>query len=134
MQEVFARALKARAEFPTAAMSMGWLYRVTANICFTCLRDMKRRKRLLDRSAPRRMASTDPGGETLLTVRALLREVPAQLQEIAIYYFVDEMSQDEISALLGISRRTVGYRIEQFRSCGPAGPARPGECGYVAER
>jgi RNA polymerase sigma-70 factor, ECF subfamily len=116
MQEVFTRALNARAELPTAATSMGWLYRITTNLCLTGLRDGKRRKRLLDRSAPRRRLASDPIADNVLTVRALLRDVPDELRRIAIYYFVDEMSQDEISALTGIPRRTVSYRIEQFLS------------------
>ena len=36
--------------------------------------------------------------------------------EIAVYYFVDQMSQDEIALLTSIPRRTVGYRLEQFRA------------------
>jgi RNA polymerase sigma-70 factor (ECF subfamily) len=116
MQEVFTRALNARAELPTAATSMGWLYRITTNLCLSGLRDSKRRKRLLDRSAPRGASATNPIVETMLTVRALIRDVPEDLQEIAIYYFVDEMSQDEIAALTGIPRRTISYRIEQFRT------------------
>jgi len=49
-------------------------------------------------------------------VRTLMRHVPTDLQEIAIYYFVDHMSQDEIALMVGLPRRTVGYRLEQFRS------------------
>jgi RNA polymerase sigma-70 factor (ECF subfamily) len=114
MQEVFTRALSARAEFSNAATSMGWLYRVTTNLCLSGLRNSHRRGRILDR-APRAAAATEPPVDTILTVRALLRDVPEWLQEIAVYYFVDEMSQDEIAALTGIPRRTVAYRLQQFR-------------------
>jgi DNA-directed RNA polymerase specialized sigma24 family protein len=51
-----------------------------------------------------------------LTVRALLRFVPDDMQELAIYYFVDQMSQDEIAGLTGIPRRTIGYQLGQFRA------------------
>ncbi len=49
-------------------------------------------------------------------MRALLGHVPDDVQEIAVYYFVDQMSQDEIAGLLSIPRRTIGYRLEQFRA------------------
>lgn len=116
MQEVFARALKARADLPNAAASVGWLYRITTNLCLSGIRDQNRRKRILDRWAPRPANAVFPETDSALTVRALLRDMPDDLQELAIYYFVDDMSQAEIAALTGIPRRTIGYRLEQFRS------------------
>ena len=116
MQEVFTRALKARADLPNAAASMGWLYRITTNLCLSSMRDRNRRRRILDRWALRSANAVVPETDSALTVRALLRDVPEELQELAMYYFVDDMSQAEIAALTGIPRRTVGYRLEQFRS------------------
>ena len=116
MQEVFIRALNARAVFPSTATSIGWLYRTTTNLCLTGLRNSKRRKQILDRSAPRPIALGELPADTALTVQALLRDLPDDIQEIAVYYFVDEMSQDEIAALTGIPRRTVSYRLQQFRT------------------
>jgi RNA polymerase sigma-70 factor (ECF subfamily) len=117
MQEVFTRALNARAELPNAAASMGWLYRVTTNLCLSGMRDRKRRRRILERwTPPSVIAAAAPEADSVLTVRALLRDIPTDLQELAIYYFVDEMSQAEIAQMTGIPRRTIGYRLEQFRS------------------
>ncbi len=116
VQEVFTRALNARAHLPNAATSMGWLYRITTNLCLSGLRDSKRRRQILDRSAPRSVIPVEPQADTALTVRALMRDIPEEMQEIAVYYFVDQMSQDEIAALTGVPRRTVGYRLEQFRA------------------
>ena len=103
---------------------MGWLYRVTTNLCLTGMRDLKRRKRILERwtSAPAPGTAALPA-DSALTVRSLLRDVPDKLQELAVYYFVDEMSHAEIAALTGIPRRTVGYRLEQFRLRALAGYA-----------
>ena len=145
MQEVFARALNARAELPNAAASMGWLYRITTNLCLSSMRDRTRHRRILDRwTPPPTIAVAAPAADSALTVRALLRDVPDDLQELAIYYFVDEMSQAEIAALTGIPRRTVGYRLEQLRvriqaveegarpPARPVADAAPVRCGRAA--
>ena len=68
-----------------------------------------------------------PATDTALTIQALLRDVPDDLQELAIYYFVDDMSQEEIAELTGIPRRTVGYRLEQFRARAQAADSLVGE-------
>jgi len=116
MQEVFARALNARAVLPNAAATMGWLYRITTNICLSGMRDRNRRRQILDRWVPNPTSATVPATDSALTIQALLRDLPDDLQELAVYYFVDDMSQAEIAELTGIPRRTVGYRLEQFRA------------------
>jgi RNA polymerase sigma-70 factor, ECF subfamily len=116
MQEVFLRAFTARSEFTMAASPLTWLYRITTNICLNRLRDTGRRRDILGQFTPANEPVTGPSVDAALTVRALLGHVPEELQEIAIYYFVDQMSQEEISSLLAIPPRTVSYRVEQFRS------------------
>src|SRR3954451_6647424 len=115
MQEVFLRAFEARAEFTAAASPLGWLYRVTTTISLNRLRDARRRRDVLKRTWTGEPAAPSTT-ETALTVRALLDQVPEDTQEMAIHYFVDQMSQDEIALLMSIPRRTIGYRLEQFRA------------------
>jgi DNA-directed RNA polymerase specialized sigma24 family protein len=112
MQEVFLRALRAGAEL-AAPSPLGWLYRTTTNLCVSRLRN----------------ARPPPGG-----FGAALSNVPVELYEIAIYYFVDHMSPDEISAMLGVPRRAIDDGLGRFsrsnasRSSprsGAGGPARP---------
>jgi RNA polymerase sigma-70 factor (ECF subfamily) len=115
VQEVFMRAMNSRVEIGRLESPMRWLYRVTTNLCLNRLRDVARQKRILGASGP--APPSDHGqADAAITVRALLRNVSPALQEIAVYYFVDHMSQDEISEMLGIPRRTVGHRLEQFRA------------------
>jgi RNA polymerase sigma-70 factor (ECF subfamily) len=114
MQEVFLRALGSRAEFMAARTPLAWLYRVTTNLCLNRLRDARRRRDLLQQVTPCEESSTGPVGEQALTLEMLMVKVPPALQEIAVYYYVDHMSQEEISAMLSVPRRTVGYRLEQF--------------------
>ena len=108
------RALGAHDELRAVASPISWLYRVTTNLCLTRLRDSARRRDILDRAAV--PVSAEPTIDSALTLQTLLRNIPADLQEIAVSYFVDRMSQDEIAAHVGLPRRTVGYRLEQFRA------------------
>ena len=48
-------------------------------------------------------------------MRDVLSRVPDELQEIAIYFFLDELTYDEIAALTGLSARTVCSRLTTFR-------------------
>jgi DNA-directed RNA polymerase specialized sigma24 family protein len=49
-------------------------------------------------------------------VASILRHVPPEMQDAAIYFFVDEITYDEIARVTGMSRRTVGNRLAAFRA------------------
>jgi RNA polymerase sigma factor (sigma-70 family) len=122
MQEVFVRVIGAMAEFRGQSQPSTWLYRITTNLCLNRLRDGKRRRDHLLRlgedavasSAPRTQSGPPP--ETRATLRRVLAGIPEELAEIAIFYYVDEMDQAEIATILGVSRRTIGYRLDRFRA------------------
>lgn len=114
MQEVFLRALGARAEFTAARSPLTWLNRIATNLCLNRLRDTRRRRNILEQVTSFDESSTGPVGDVALTLETLLTKVPPDLQEIAVYYYVDQMSQEEIASMLAVPRRTVGYRLEQF--------------------
>ncbi|MGA9521183.1 MAG: sigma-70 family RNA polymerase sigma factor [Myxococcaceae bacterium] len=115
MQEVFISALRASAEFRGQASHVTWLYRITTNLCFNRLRDGGRRAELLQtRHAPTEEPTHTGTSDERLTLTQILRQVPAELVEVGVYYFVDQMSHEEIAELIGVSRRTVGNRVEAF--------------------
>jgi len=113
MQEVFIRALKTGDGFRHQASPVTWLYQITTHHCLNQCRDRSRRARLLETQSPTDEHQT-PNLEDRATLRALLAKVPEELGEIAVYYYVDQMKQDEIAERLGVSRRTVGNRLEAF--------------------
>jgi RNA polymerase sigma-70 factor (ECF subfamily) len=99
-QEVFMRVLDTFPDLTSAAPNVSWLYQVTTNHCLNVLRDRRRRTALLHEQNPRAGAS-----EIETPIRLLLSGVPDHLHEVGIYYYVDEMSQQEIAILLGVSQR-----------------------------
>jgi RNA polymerase sigma-70 factor (ECF subfamily) len=110
-QEVFLRAIRAPAE--VAAYPFPWLYRVTTNLCLNNLRDGRRRGKIL--ATWQLEAGADDGMDDRVTVNELLAQVPEDLKEIAIHYYVGDLSRGDIAAKFGVSLRTIGNRLAAFR-------------------
>ena len=110
--EVFIKVLGALPQFRQESSPVTWLYRATTNHCLNVLRDQARRAEVSHDDEDE--ASTNPRHEDRMTLVAVLAQVPADLREIAVYYYLDQMSQDEIAAVCGLSRRTVGNRLVEF--------------------
>jgi len=118
-QEVFVTLMTKGGGFRGDATWMTWLYRVATNVCLNRLRDSGARRQLLDINAecvkPR--PATDPGAfQYRDALRALLGAVDRKTQEIAVYYFLDEMSQTDIGKLMGMSRVSVNKRLAKLRA------------------
>lgn len=115
MQEVFVQAIQERGSFRGEASPMTWVYRITTNLCLNRIRDEGRRRQLLAERAEEVDEARPADAEDKATLARILRRVPEELREIAVYRWVDHMTQDEIAAIVKTSRRTVGNRLEEFR-------------------
>ena len=110
--EVFLKVLAALPQFRQESSPVTWLYRTTTNHCLNVLRDLARRREVAEDAE----ASHEPRPDERMTLLAVLQRVPTELREIAVYYYLDQMSQDEIAELCGLSRRTVGNRLVEFHA------------------
>ena len=119
MQEVFVRVIAAMNEFRGQSQPSTWLYRITTNLCLNRIRDSRRRRDRLAEAAEHGrdplVPAVAPPPEARSALQTVLRQVPEDLAQVAVYYYVDDMDQAEIAALLGVSRRTIGYRLDRFR-------------------
>lgn len=115
-QEIFVKVLQAMAAFRAEASPVTWLYRTTTNHCLNLLRDGRRRSQALDAMSFFASDEREPGLDERLTLHAVLAGVAEPLREIAVYYYLDQMSHDEIAQLIGVSRRTVGNRLVEFHT------------------
>ena len=52
--------------------------------------------------------------ESLLTARRLMDSLDPEARRLAVLYFVDELTQDEMAAELGLSRRTIGKHLKEL--------------------
>jgi DNA-directed RNA polymerase specialized sigma24 family protein len=45
----------------------------------------------------------------------VIQRAPEKLQEVAVLYYMDGLEQEQIATTLGISRRTVINRLQEFQ-------------------
>lgn len=116
-QEVFVRVLRHIESAPDDATALAWIYRISTNYCLNQIRD---RSRQAEPTAPDELPEGDGDGSPELglldreTAMKLIRRAPEKLQEVAVLYYVDGLEQEQVAKTLGISRRTVINRLQEF--------------------
>jgi RNA polymerase sigma-70 factor (ECF subfamily) len=116
LQEVFASLLRSPATVRHEGALVGWLYQATTHHCLNQLRNKRSSVRLLAQVAPPSEESSEASGdavEALQDVRRVLSRLPEQEASAVVYHHLDGMTHDEVAALLGCSRRQVGYLLER---------------------
>lgn len=114
LQDVFVRVLRALPEFREAASPSTWILRIATNHCLNARRSERAswRMELVRLAEGRKQESETPDRREL--VRALLAAASEEAQEIAVLYFVDELTQAEIAEVSGRSLPTVRKRLREF--------------------
>jgi RNA polymerase sigma-70 factor (ECF subfamily) len=109
------RVIRLGGRVPPEPTPTAWFHRVTTNLCLNRLRDRARRNTLLEGEYHPPIAAS-PAGEPRAIVLDVLSRVPEELQDVAVYFFLDELTYEEIARLMGISKRTVSNRLNSFRA------------------
>ena len=118
MHDVFIKVQRNLAAFRGDASPITWMTRIATNHCLNLLRARhaawhERYRREAEAAPP-----TEARGASLKENQQLLRlalaKVDAAVAEAAIYYFVDEMTQQEICTLVGLSAPTLRKRLREF--------------------
>jgi len=109
-------------ESQRTVIDLAYLYRAATNRCLNLLRDRRRRTRLLARTdrAETGLPEATEILERLIDQQLLQRlftGFDATCAEIFVYHYLDGMSQEEIAALLQLSRKTVGKKLKTIRLC-----------------
>jgi RNA polymerase sigma factor (sigma-70 family) len=115
LQDVFKSLLEGSTPFEQRSALTTWLYAITTNACLTRMRNRRTRQRLMDERQESFMGPVPPqDAERWAQLRQLLERLPEHLGVIAIHYFLDEMTQQEIARLVGCSRSQVGNLIKEI--------------------
>ena len=101
------------------SMDLPYLYRAVTNRCLNVLRDRATRTRLLEREG----GAVAPIGRVKLEdqvvgvglIAALADRLDDDHMQVLVARFVDDMTQDEIAEQLGLSRKTIGKRLDRIR-------------------
>lgn len=98
-------------------MDLPYLYRAISNRCLNALRDATTRARLLEREQPAPIGRVPLEDEIvgLQLIAQLAERLDEGHLEVLICRFVDDMTQDEIAAHTGLSRKTIGKRLDHIR-------------------
>jgi RNA polymerase sigma-70 factor, ECF subfamily len=115
-QEVFVRVHRHIESAPDDATALAWIYRISTNYCLNQIRD---RSRQAEPTAPDEMPEGDgvqsePEMIDRDTAMRVIQRAPEKLQEVAVLYYMDGLEQEQIATTLGISRRTVINRLQEF--------------------
>lgn len=123
LQDVFLRLHEHPNQFRGQSSILTYLYSATTHCCLTRLRDEANRRRLRAEHLPDPEDTTNApcvSPETTMLARRLLAQLPDNLAQVAIYFAVDGMTQDEIAEAMGCSRRRVREFIDQLKDYIPA--------------
>jgi RNA polymerase sigma-70 factor, ECF subfamily len=105
VQDVFHRILEAGARFRGEARPMTYIYRVTTNTCLNLIRARSVRESSPSAAASRPIELAVTSVEAGDFIRSLLESLDGCAASIAILHFVDGLTQEEISDVVGQERR-----------------------------
>jgi len=101
-------------------VDLPYLYKAVTNRCLNLLRDRATRARLLARegtvAAPVGRVKLEDEVVGVGLIAALAERLDEDHMQVLVARFVDDMTQDEIAAQLGLSRKTIGKRLDRIRN------------------
>lgn len=112
-QDVFERCFRRRGDLREGRELLAWLYRTATNACLNLLRAERTRRKhdaaLAGSSAATAADAAGPG-----EIAELLRGLDERTQAIAIYVYVDGMTQLEAAQVAQVTDRTVRNCLARF--------------------
>lgn len=112
--ETFLRVHRHLDRAPDVREALGWIYRIATNYCLNEIRDRRRRPTPIDPLPELHSDDLGPVFSDRDLVARLVHRCPAKLRAVAWLYHIDGLEQCEVADALGISRRTVVNRLNDF--------------------
>jgi RNA polymerase sigma-70 factor, ECF subfamily len=118
-QEVFVKVMRSLDGFRAEASPSTWILKIATNHCLNLIAA----DRALWKDRYKTYVATQEEGGFLQgvdpmrarLVQQLLDKLDPETQAVAVHYWVDEMTQEEIAAATGRSLPTIRKRLEKFK-------------------
>lgn len=115
-QEIFVRMMSSQ-KMPQGDIEQArWMQRICSNYCLSLLRDRKSASQLDEVAYPTSGACLESRMVAVDLCQRFWKTVPVDVRAPAELFHCREMDQSAIAESLGVSRRTVVYRMTQFRT------------------
>ncbi|HVY38975.1 MAG TPA: sigma-70 family RNA polymerase sigma factor [Polyangia bacterium] len=117
-QEIFERCLRRCDQLRAGPELLAWLYRVSTNLCLDRLRARRDSRHaplpddlpnLESRRAESRLLDRD-------SLQRLFAALDERTREVAVYLYVDGMTQDEVAKVSGMTDRSVRNHVARLRA------------------
>jgi RNA polymerase sigma-70 factor (ECF subfamily) len=113
-QEVFLKVLRHIDSAPGPDAVLPWIHRITTNYCLNVLRDARRRAKPMEHVPEQVDADFEDSLVTRDFAYRLLASTPEKVRAPALLYYGQGLEQGKVATTLGVSRRTVLYRLAEF--------------------
>lgn len=118
VHDLFLSLFERPEQFQGKSSMSTFLYSAVTHACLNKLRDERNRLRLVQERAsvqpPLARALDGAGPEQRAVLRSVLQQLPEPLGQVAVYYYMDELTHEDIARILGCSRRHVGDLLERL--------------------
>lgn len=101
-------------KFRHESSRLTWVYRVTVNSCLSTIRKQSRHQHESLEQLYGLIAEDDGGKESIETLHRIISQLGLQERAI-IMMWLDEMSYDEISDVMGLNRNTIATKIRRVK-------------------
>lgn len=113
-QEIFIKVLKHIDSAPSETAVLPWIHRITTNHCLNILRDSRRHAEAVETVPEVHVDDVEDSVVTKNFAERFLADTPESLKAPAVLYHLKGMEQSKVASALGVSRRTVLYRLAAF--------------------
>ena len=111
-QETFAKFFQTLPRYQHCGKAANYLYVISGNLC----RDHFRKPAELPlEDLPEQSMDPTASSDLRADVRLALDRLPAELREVTVLYFFQDLNQREIARILGIGLPLVKYRIKRAK-------------------
>ena len=114
VQDVYVKIMKSLHTFREESQHYTWIYRLATNHCIDLLRSRQRneKRRPNDTIDIESFGALPSDVNAKIDLEGLLKHISPEESTLLFYYYVDEMTLEEIATVTHKNRKTVGRKLQ----------------------